>query len=143
MSSYEADELWRAFQTDPVGTYEAIGHQLTQAGMRPDDPRLAEMYDEFTRQRNLAAYDAEIERIISDPANGDINPNRLHTYVAAADGDFERAVQMYRADTAQIVADYRLAPVEPAPRDYRAEGLSPQEALHRAIEDATAARRGR
>lgn len=146
MADYEAERLWNAFHTDPVGTYQAVGDQLAEAGLvATEDPRVAEMYADYQRQQELAAYDAEIEHIVNDPANADINPNRFHAFVAAANGDFQAAVELYRADALQVMQDYTAAggDTTPAPRDYRAEGLSPVDALHRAIEDATAMRHGR
>lgn len=143
MADYEAEQLWRSFQADPVGTYQAIGSELAEAGVLPDDPRIAEMYADFEQQRNLAAYDAAIAEIVNDPANADINPNRLHQFVAAADGDFGRALEMYRADTAEVLTTYGLDPglsrgetAQPVPVD-----RSPVDSLHRAIEEAARASR--
>lgn len=206
-STRDAQNLWDAIHNDPVGTFEAIRNDLVSAGYpvaeaaavaqqtvqegqqapppaaaqtasaAQEDPRIAEMYASYQQERELAAYDATIAEIVADPANADINPNRLHTFVAAADGDFQRALDMYRADVATVLQTYgidpttatplqqeqaaeiagraqapgQIAPVAPpvvgagaggagAPvptqRDYAAEGMSPQEALHRAIEDA-------
>jgi hypothetical protein len=148
---------------------------MQTAAAQTEDPRLAEMYADWTRQRELAAYDAAIEQIVNDPANADINPNRLHIYVAAADGDFDQALVMYRADIANVLMSYGVDPTTATPQqvdaaadvaqqaqvaaaapgappvmgggagapvpttpDYRAEGLSPQQALHKSIEDAAA-----
>lgn len=142
----EVESFYNAFRTDPVGAYHEVQSQLEAAGViTTEDPRVAQMYDEWSRQRDLAAYDAEVERIVSDPANSDINASRLALYVAASDGDFDEAVRLYRADAAQIMQDYAALrdDTTPTPRDYRAEGLSPRDALNRAIEDAAAMRRGR
>jgi hypothetical protein len=73
MSDYEAEQLWNSFQVDPVGTYQAIGQHLTEAGLVTEDPRLVEMYADFRHNRDLNAYDAEVQRITSDP-NADIDP---------------------------------------------------------------------
>ncbi|MGZ6570464.1 MAG: hypothetical protein ACXVHB_05955 [Solirubrobacteraceae bacterium] len=196
----DARNLWDSFHNDPVATYNSVAQQLREAGYlegeaqagaqaayeqamaqpappaqvassQTEDPRVAEMYAAWKQQQELEAYDAEIARIVNDPANKDLNPNRLHTYVSAANGDFTQAVAMYRADTAQVLADYGIDPATATPQqqeaaaavaeqqaggapavmgqgaggagapvptqpDYRAEGLSPMDALHRAIEDA-------
>lgn len=129
----------------------------------------------WRHEQELRAYDAAIEEITSRPENADIDPNRLHTFVAAADGDFDEAIQRYRADTAQVLIQYGLDPstatpaqvdratqiaeseaaggappvvgndaggatpsATPTVTDYAAQGLSPQQALHKAIEDAAA-----
>jgi hypothetical protein len=155
MANYEAEELWRAFQTDPVGTYERVGQELAAAGYVAEDPRVAELYAAYTQQQELAAYDAAIQAIMDDPTNADINPNRLHAFVAAADGDFNLALQLYRSDAGTILAAYGLAqPGQPGGFDAAAPlpvelqppapDLSPRHSLHRAIEEATrAARRSR
>lgn len=137
----QADELWGAFQNDPVATYRAIGQQLGSAGYPVGDPRIDEMYGfmkEQQRQRDLEAYDAAVNAITSDPANADIEPDRLHTFVAAAEGNFERALSMYRQN--------ELAAVQRHSADLLAAGFSerqesrdysPRDSLHKAIEEAT------
>jgi hypothetical protein len=106
------------------------------------DPRYEEMYAQWQQQQQLTAYDSAIEQIVA--ANPDINPNRLHAFVAAAEGNWDKAVEMERADRAQILQDHGLQPIpEPdVPTDAyaarRAEGMSPEDALHAAVDDATA-----
>lgn len=153
----------------------------TTAAAAQEDPRVAEMYAYWQSQREMEQYDATVAQIVNDPANADINPNRYHTYVAAADGDFEKALSMYRSDVLQILADYGIDPEQataqqqeaasalaagqaapqsgappvmgngtgagagapiPTQPDYVAEGISPQDALHKAIEDAAKASLG-
>jgi hypothetical protein len=133
----EAQNLWDAFHQDPESTFRAIQAQLVDAGYsvgeanaaagealaaaqgpapaavaaaQTEDPRLAEMYADWTQQRELAAYDAQMAEIANDPANRDVDPNRLHLYVSAADGDFDRAIELYRADTAQVLTRYGIDP---------------------------------
>src|SRR5581483_764495 len=78
--------------------------QAATAAAAQEDPRVAEMYAAWTREQEMKQYDATVAEIVNDPANADINPNRYHTFVAAADGDFNRALEMYRADVAQVLA---------------------------------------
>ena len=147
-STKPAQDLWNDFHNDPVGTFNSIQAELVSAGYsvgeaaqiagdaaaaaatepspaqvasaQTEDPRLAEMYAAFKENQELVAYDASIERIVNDPANKDINPNRLHTFVAAADGDFDRAVQMYRADIAEVLTTYGLDPATATPAQQEA-----------------------
>lgn len=166
----EATAQYNAAQAAPApAQYAPAPAQVAAA--QTEDPRLAEMYAEWTQQKELAAYDAQIEAIVSDPANADINPNRLHTFVAAADGDFTKALDMYRADVANVLTTYGIDPANATPQqqdqaasiaqgqqqqapptlsaggtgapvptqpNYAAEGLTPQQALHKSIEDAAA-----
>jgi hypothetical protein len=76
------------------------GYEYGQSVQRPD-PRVDELAAAWQEQRELAAYDQIIDQIVSDPYNADINPNRLHLYVSAAEGNFDRALAMYRADAAE------------------------------------------
>ena len=141
------------------------------AAAQTEDPRVAEMYAHWQQEQELRAYDAQIEAIVNDPANADINPNRLHTFVAATDGDFQKALDMYRADVAAVLTTYGVDPSTATPQqqdaaaaqaqaaqqqsappvvaagagspvpttpNYAAEGLTPQQALHKSIEDAAA-----
>lgn len=193
----DARQLMESFQRDPVKTFNDVKQQLIDLGYTIEeaqaatvaaateaanaaaaqpaapvaDPRLDEMYNAFQQERELQAYDAMVAQIVNDPRNGDINPNRLHLYVSAAEGNFDRALEMYRADVSQILGDYGIDPntasvaqqheaaeiaagqvpapavmgqaaggVPPVPTtpDYRQQGMSPQDALHRGIEDAVA-----
>lgn len=166
----------------PVGAAESIAQNAaasaasappaasaaaSPAAAQTEDPRISEMYADYQRTRELAAYDAEIERIVNDPTNADINPNRLHIYVAAADGDFERAVELYRHDVSDVLLSYGVDPASATPQQQdqaaqiAAQQTAPpvmggdaggagapvpaspeyrgQDGLHKAIEDATAA----
>jgi hypothetical protein len=160
----EAQQLWNAFQTDPVGTYEQLKQALTAEGyIAPEyDPRVDEMYANWQHQSELKAYDAAIAEIVNDPANADIDPNRLHVYVAAAEGDFDNAIELYREDAARALvgaqeslglSDEQLQELrgqQPPAISGGAPALEGEgnatERLHRAIEEATArsrASRGR
>lgn len=88
--------------------------QTAAAGQ--EDPRVAEMYAAYQQAAELEAYDAQVAAIVNDPANADINPNRYHTFVAAADGDFQKALEMYRADVAGILRDYGIDPTTATPQ---------------------------
>lgn len=107
------------------------------------DPRLDEMYADWQQNKQLTAYDQTIEQIVA--ANPDVDSNAFHVFVAAAEGNFDKAVSMYRADRAQILSDHGLQRVPqpgPAAMDYsaaRAAGhMTAQDELHRRIEEATA-----
>ena len=129
----EARSLLESFQTNPVETFNGVKQQLidlgytleqaeagaqqaaTDAGVgaltpAASDPRLDEMYEAWQRDQQLQAYDARIAEIANDPRNADINPNRLHVFVAAADGDFDQALEMYRADIANVLTTYGIDP---------------------------------
>lgn len=120
------------------------------------DPRYEQMFEEWQRQQELAAYDAEIERITSDPANADIDANLIHTFVAAAEGDFDEAILRYREFATNFMLRYGMTPGEVAEQqaaapavlgqDAGGAGAAPptqveyrgQEGLHQAIDDAVA-----
>jgi len=139
------EELWNLYNADPAGTHARLGAQLEAAGYIPPvapDPRVEEMYRDYELQQ----YDAMMASIVA--ANPDVNPNRLHAFIAVADGDIDQALAMYRHDTTQTLLDYNAVPAasqEPAiqPFDYKSAGLTPTEALHRAVEQAAAMKRRR
>jgi len=112
------------------------------------DPRVTEMYE----AHQMAQYDATVAGIVN--ANPDIRAERFHQYVAAANGNWDLAVQMYRDDTQQVLEEYgRASGAAPlpgetfAPAGYAPDpNASPKDNLNRAIEEATRAalaRRGR
>jgi len=161
----DAFALWNAFQTDPAGTYAAIGRQLESHGYSTRPADYDEMRSWYMQQRQatqeqqeLAAYDATLDMILGQPENADINRQRIHGFVAAADGDFDRAVQMYREDDAraqvqaaemvkrqlgwsdeqfQAAMRCQAPPVSGgAASEYQPGVEDPRDALHRAIEIA-------
>src|SRR5579862_4832216 len=109
----DADTLWNAFHADPAGTYEALGRELQQAGFPVTDPRYEQMLESWQREQELRAYDEQVAQIVSDPANADIKAELLHGFVAAADGNFDRALDMYRAHSAAMLKEYSRAASAP------------------------------
>jgi hypothetical protein len=102
-----ADDIYAAIQADPVGVYQQLGAELEQYGYQTTDPRVAEMYASYNEQRDLQTYDAYIEQICA--ANPDVDGRRFHRFVSAAEGNFDLALQLYRADRAEEEARVRAA----------------------------------
>jgi hypothetical protein len=170
----EATQMAQAAKDDAAAqNAAAAAAPPAPAGPTPLDPRVEAMLADYEERRQLETYDQQIAQIVNDPRNADINPNRYHLYVSATGGDFEQALDLYRADVAQILTDYGIDPSQstaaqadaasqlatqgasaappvmgagaggagstmPTQADYRAQGMSPQEALHKSIEDAAA-----
>ena len=67
---------------------------MRQGGGQPQqqmDPRVEQMVAQFEYQQAEQNYEAEMQRIQSQTG---INPELLHPFVSAADGDFDDAVEM-------------------------------------------------
>lgn len=138
------------------GTVEQTPAQESVAAPAPLDPRMEAMLNDWERQRELEAYDAEIAKITADPTNADIDPDLIHTFVAAAEGDFNEAIQRYRAFAADFLTKYGLTPAEANAQTQTAPAVMGSEAggaggdvpvqpkyvgqsgLHQAIEDTVA-----
>jgi hypothetical protein len=148
----DEEQFWTSLQRDPVGTMRWMQQELAAAGYQVTDPRLDEMHAVYQQERELQAYDQMVEQIVNDPRNADINPNRLHLYVSAAEGDFNKALEMYRADTANMLTDYGLTGRQSADPYAAAQAhlnqtqhpaATPEQRLHAAVDAAVAMSRGR
>jgi hypothetical protein len=139
--------LTDGYSPDVAGAFvQGVVEQAKQPA--PIDARYEEMLAQWEDQKQLEAYDQAVERVVA--MNPDVSAARLHAFVAASDGNFERAVDLERADRAAMLADAGLQRVPqpgPAPIDYsqaRAAGhMTAQQELHRRIEEATAMAKGR
>lgn len=60
------------------------------------DPRLEKMIQTFEEQQATNQYDTLMGQTVAAPGNEDIDPQNLHPFVAAAQGNFNTAVTMYR-----------------------------------------------
>lgn len=116
-----AEEAFRAMEAKqqaalapPAEPAEPAAPEPAAPAPQPVDPRYEQMLNEWTQQQELAAYDAQVEAITSDPANADIDPNLLHTFVAAAEGDFDEAILRYRDFAAKFLVRYGMTPSEAA-----------------------------
>jgi hypothetical protein len=142
----DARRLMESYANDPVGTHRAISQELAAAGYQTsaDDPRVAEMYEAWKSEREMEQYDQSIAEILNRPENSDLLESRIHQYVVAAEGDFQKAVELYRTDTAQVLDYYGHAPgAAPLPGEtpgYTPDpNAAPRDNLHRAIEEAARA----
>lgn len=101
-----ADAALTALQTAIQAENQQVQQQVQQAEQQQAqlDPRVERMVLSWEQQENQRLYDIEMARIANDPANADINPNLMHTFVAAADPEqgnvFDQAVDLYRQDAA-------------------------------------------
>lgn len=193
-SASDATELWNAFQSDPAGTYDAIKAQLMEAGVieaeaaqqaadaiqaaeptapaaPAEDPRLQELLawkqqqeQQTLEEQQMQEYYAAVDQVLADPANADINRDRFHKFVNFADGNFEKAIEMYREDVAasrqEAVNSLGLTPEQlaeltrnappptlgqdaaaaganiPVQDNYKAQGIDPRDALNQMIDRA-------
>ena len=159
----DAYDLWNAFQADPRGTYAAVGRQLESMGIDTAPEGFHEMraFIDATRaaqqeEAELAVYDATVDALLAQAPNQDIDKQSLHGFIAAAEGDYLRGIQLYRADEArrteaaaeqlkrqlgwsddQFNAMRRQAPPTAGGAGYERSG-DPTADLHRAIEAAAA-----
>lgn len=69
----------------------------------------------WRQEQELKQYDRALDEVLSDPANKDIDRDLFHTYVAAAEGDFENAVARYRAHVAEVLTRYGIDPASATP----------------------------
>ena len=126
-----------------------LDQQQAAPAPAPMDPRVEEMWNVWNEAQQLNAYDATIAQIVNDPRNADINPNRYHLYVSAAGGDFDRALELYRSDVANLLEDYGIDPTkapgyveQTGPQSVQPiDGEDPRDKLHRQIDDLMAWRR--
>lgn len=147
-------------QTEPVAQAAQTEPVAQQPQLDPNTMLTPEELAEWRRERELQAYDQAVDQILGDPANADINRELYHTFVAAAEGDFQEAIQRYRAHVAQTLVLYGIDPATATAAQQAAAAAAPpvmgsevagagaappaqpeyrgQEGLHKAIEDATA-----
>lgn len=141
--SKDAQRLWENLNADPIQTYVQITEELygpeaaqavlgslqqtletaqtepqadAQPGQAALDPRLESVIQYVENQQTRTYYDSQIERIATDPQYADVDTNlrAFHGFVAAADGDFEQAVSLYR-DAAAGFAAKSAPPAEETP----------------------------
>lgn len=118
-ASKDAMNLWKQFEENPVDAYVAVTHELfgedaaqkllaqlqaeqAQQPVAPQqqpnfdpaaDPRIAAALQYIEEQQNTAVYDGELERIKT--AHPEIDTDLLHPFIAAAEGNFDNAVELY------------------------------------------------
>lgn len=138
-----ATKLWGDLETAPLDTYVAVTNEMfgedaanallatlqeqmneAEAGT-PEatepvvsaDPRLADALEWVENQRNQAYYDGEINRLKTTPDYSDVKVDYIHPFVAAAGGDFDQAVVLYREFVQQFGQEpTTAAAVEAAPQ---------------------------
>lgn len=135
--SKDAMNLWQKLEQDPVDTYVAITQELygpeaaqavfstiqqqmsaqqaaeqQGAPAQPpmSDPRLESVINYVESQQNQQFYDGELARV--QQAHPDLNADLFHPFVAAAEGNFDAAYELYDSWTQQWNAAH--APADPA-----------------------------
>lgn len=118
-----ATRLYSDLNNDPVDTYLAITEELygsevaqqvldmLQAGQEPEpqpaqtpnalDPRVEKVVTHFEREMARNEYESAKQRVLA--ANPDVDGDLLDPFVAAAEGDFDAAVQGYKSYYAKVV----------------------------------------
>jgi len=136
----DATRLWNDLNAQPVDTYVAITEELfgpevaqqllaqvqTQLeqnqqpappGEAPQtptpDPRLEAVLQYVENQQSNQYYDSQLQTITADPQYTDVDTALLHPFVAAADGDFARGIEMYREAALGFHAKYAPATAPP------------------------------
>jgi hypothetical protein len=122
--SENASRLWNDLENQPIDTYVAITTELfgeeasqellanlqarlqqTPQDQTPPapgqpapqaDPRQEALYTWVEQKQAQEAYDEGIARIQGDANTQDVDTDLIHPFVAAAGGDFNQAVTMYR-----------------------------------------------
>lgn len=133
----DAQRLWDALAADPQGTYQAITAEMYGAEVAaqiqttldgqhaaataaaaaagepaPVDPRVQAAIDYIENKQNAEIYDAELLKLVT--AHPDVDTEIIHDYIALAEGDFEKAYQMYAYRVGQFNAKVgNGAPVVP------------------------------
>jgi len=135
----DATQLWNQLNENPVETYvrlttEMFGEAAGQAVLAevqqqvdkqqqppqqdpnqqqmPTDPRFENVANWVEQQQNQAYYEQEMARI--QQAHPEVRPELFHPFVAAADGNFNEAVNIYNNYITQWNAA-NAAPVPPVP----------------------------
>ncbi len=121
--SKDALRLWENLSKDPIDTYVAITEEMFGAEAAQSllatiqqqlaaqeqqaapgapaapaavaDPRMEAALAWVENQQTQSYYEQEIARI--QAAHPDVSPDLLHPFVAAADGNFDQAVELYRS----------------------------------------------
>lgn len=161
----DAERLYNDITQNPLDTYVAITTEMfgEEAAQRllttlqendataPEatppgapDPRIEQVVQFVENEQNQRFYDGELARITADPANADVNPKLLHTFVAAAGGNFDEAVKLYRNHEADWAAAHpgttapppELPPAPPVLTDEGAAAVVPTEAKNQTLGDA-------
>ena len=74
----------------------------------PLDPRIEQMLTDYEERRAADLYEEAMGQAIS--ARPDINPDHLHPFVAAANGDFAVAIGMYDNYRTQLLSSAGITP---------------------------------
>jgi hypothetical protein len=125
----QAVGLWEALEKDPTGTYiqitrEMMGDQAADQLLAqlqtpatadapteaPVDPRMAQAVEFFENEQASRQYDGELGRIKA--AYPDIVDDVFHSFVAAAEGNFDQAVTLYYQAAARFAPVVEAPPVE-------------------------------
>lgn len=119
----EAARLWSNLNDNPIDTYVAMTtemfgkeagqallsqlqmvlsdnptqQQQQNATQATVDPRVEAALQYVEEQQNANYYENEMTRVTSDPANAGVDRELLHPFVAAAGGDFDQAVTLYKS----------------------------------------------
>lgn len=119
----DATALWNDLSANPLDTYVAITHEMfgeeaanallaslqenmngqeqqQQQGYEqqaPLDPRMEAALAFIEEQQANNSYESEMYRLTSE--NPDVDADLMHPFVAAAGGDFDEALNLYRAYT--------------------------------------------
>lgn len=136
----DAVRLYSAFEEDSTAAYVAVTNdlfgeeraqeilaylqqhlgatpapeQIPGQTQMPLDPRMQQAIDYVENQQNEAFYAKEIARVTE--ANPDVVEHLLHPFVAAANGDFDQAVELYHSAAADFASRFTNQPEgEPAP----------------------------
>lgn len=131
--SQDATRLWSNLNDNPIDTYVAMttemfgedaGQVMLQQlqsvlnseapqGQAPTqqqqaaavtDPRVEAALQYIETQQNEQHYENEMKRVTDDPNNAGIDPDLLHPFVAAAGGDFDQAVALYKGYAEKFTA---------------------------------------
>lgn len=115
MFGEEAGNALLAQLQQQVGAQEqqpAAPEQPTPPAGAPADPRVENVINWFEQQQAEQQYDAELARI--QQAHPDVNADLFHPFVAAAEGDFDQAYQLYSTYGQQWAAANATAGEQPA-----------------------------
>lgn len=117
-------------------TSQGQTQQPEQPAAPSTDPRIETVLSWFEQQQAEQQYDAELARI--QQAYPDVNADLFHPFVAAAEGDFDQAYQLYSTYGQQWAAANAPAGEQPAAPPTLGDGQTapPTEAQPKTIADA-------
>lgn len=123
----DAQKLWNDLGENPGETFVAVARELygeeaataavnamqaaldqgqQQQAQQPAPaqlpPEIQNMYQSWQEEQNEKVYDATVAKIVA--SNPDILEGRFHHFVASANGDFDKAVILYREDLRDLAA---------------------------------------